>query len=68
MQRTNELEIEIKKTDELLANILPAGIVRELKQKGFVSPRLFEHITILFSNFHDFSGIIQRMDPGKRKK
>jgi len=63
MLKTIELEEEKKKTDQLLLNILPAGIVKELKQQGFVNSRLFEHISILFSNFHDFSSITQKLEP-----
>jgi class 3 adenylate cyclase len=65
MQKTKELEEEKKKTDALLANILPGSIVKELKQKGFIIPRLYELITILFSNIHDFSGISLMMEPAK---
>jgi len=63
MIKTIELVEEKKKTDKLLLNILPAGIVKELKQHGYVNSRLFEHISILFSNFHDFSTITQNLEP-----
>jgi len=62
-QKTRELEDEKKKTDQLLLNILPASIVKELKLQGYVNSRLFEHISILFSNFHDFSSITQKLEP-----
>jgi class 3 adenylate cyclase len=61
--KTKELEDEKKKTDQLVLNILPAGIVNELKHQGYVNSRLFENITILFSNFHDFSNITQQLEP-----
>jgi class 3 adenylate cyclase len=63
--KTTELEEEKKKTDKLLMNILPAGIVRELKKHGSIAPRLFESITIMFCNFHEFSSLIQRNEPVK---
>ncbi|MDR3609468.1 MAG: adenylate/guanylate cyclase domain-containing protein [Ignavibacteriaceae bacterium] len=63
--KTLELEEEKKKTDKLLLNILPAAIVRELKKNGSIAPRLFEAITIMFCNFHDFSGLIQKHEPVK---
>ena len=63
--KTRELEEEKHKTEQLLLNILPAGIINELKQKGTVDPRFFESISILFSNFHDFSSISQKLEPSK---
>jgi adenylate cyclase len=64
-QKTAELEEEKKKTDNLLLNILPSGIVKELKKHGAITPRLFEAITIMFCNFHDFSSLIQKYEPVK---
>jgi adenylate cyclase len=64
-KKTLELEEEKKKTDNLLMNILPAEIVKELKTNGSVKPRLFEAITIMFANFHDFVNLIQRHEPVK---
>ena len=62
-QKTLELEEEKKKTDTLLMNILPAEIVKELKLSGSVKPRLFEMITIMFANFHNFFSLIQKYEP-----
>lgn len=64
-QKTIELEEEKKKTDNLLMNILPAEIVKELKINGSVKPRFFEAITIMFANFHDFISLIQKHEPVK---
>jgi class 3 adenylate cyclase len=64
-QKTIELEVEKKKTDNLLLNILPAGIVKELKLNGSVKPRLFDAITIMFANFHNFISLIQKYEPVK---
>jgi adenylate cyclase len=63
--KTLELEAEKKKTDKLLMNILPAEIVKELKVHGSVKPRLFESITIMFANFHNFISLIQKDEPVK---
>jgi class 3 adenylate cyclase len=56
-QKTIELEEEKKKTDNLLMNILPAGIVKELK--------LYGSVKIMFSNFHNFISLIQKYEPVK---
>ena len=54
-QRTKELESEKNKSDELLLNILPASLVKELKEKGSVQPREFKNVTILFTDFKGFT-------------
>jgi len=54
-ERTKALEIEKNKSDELLLNILPASSVEELKLNGKVRPREFKHVSILFTDFKDFT-------------
>jgi len=61
--RTQELENEKKKSEELLLNILPAGIAEELKQNGFAKARRHELVTVMFSDFKDFSRISELMEP-----
>jgi len=53
--RTKELEKEKIKTDQLLHNIFPAEIVKELKSKGTVNPKHYDSVSILFTDFHDFT-------------
>ena len=55
MERTRELEEEKIKSDQLLHNILPARLVDELKLSGKVEPREFKNISILFTDFQEFS-------------
>ncbi len=55
--RTKELEQEKNKSDELLLNILPDILVNELKEKGFVQPREYKNITIMFTDFKGFTYI-----------
>ena len=54
-ERTKELEVEKNKSDELLLNILPATLVEELKKDGKVRPREFKHVSIIFTDFKDFT-------------
>ena len=49
--RTEELEKEKKRTDELLKNILPEDIVNEIKTHGSVTPRYYDQVSILFTEF-----------------
>lgn len=56
-ERTRELEDEKNKSDDLLKNILPVSLVEELKTKGYVQPREFKSISIMFTDFKGFSYI-----------
>jgi class 3 adenylate cyclase/tetratricopeptide (TPR) repeat protein len=46
---------EKKKSDTLLLNILPADIADELKQKGRSAARQYKKISIIFTDFKDFT-------------
>ncbi len=61
-QRTQELEAEKDRSDELLRNILPASTAEELKAKGHADARRHEHCTVLFSDFKGFTTFSSRMD------
>ncbi len=54
-ERTKDLELSRRQSDELLWNILPRSIASELKEKGIVIPRRYETVSVLFSDFKDFS-------------
>lgn len=62
-QRTIELKTEKQKSDELLLNILPAEIADELKQRGEAEPKLFEKVTVLFTDFVGFTTISEQLTP-----
>jgi class 3 adenylate cyclase/ligand-binding sensor domain-containing protein len=62
-QRTQELEREKQKSEELLLNILPAETAEELKRFGFAKAKRHELVTVMFSDFKGFSRISERMDP-----
>ncbi len=72
IERTKELELakklaesEREKSDKLLLNILPEEVADELKEKGLVTPVLFESITIIFTDFKDFTKIAFGLTPEK---
>ena len=54
-ERTNELYIEKKKSDDLLLNILPEVVAQELKQTGRTTPRSYEVATVMFTDFENFT-------------
>lgn len=62
-ERTQELEAEKQKSEELLLNILPAGLAEELKEFGFAKARRHEMVTVMFSDFKGFSRISEQLEP-----
>jgi len=59
-QRTRELGEEKKKSDNLLLNILPAEIADELKQKGRTTAKTYSMVTVMFTDFKDFSRVSEK--------
>ncbi len=62
-ERTRELEEERIKSNQLLHNILPSEIVKELKETGSIKPREYSKVTLLFTDFQDFTEIASRLHP-----
>lgn len=59
----NELTIEKKKSDDLLLNILPEEIADELKATGEAVAKQYNHVTVLFTDFVNFTGVSMDMSP-----
>lgn len=59
----NQIEIEKKKVDELLNIALPSAAANELKEKGFVEPRRFENVAVLFCDIIQFTEYCDRSSP-----
>ncbi|MFA8433832.1 MAG: adenylate/guanylate cyclase domain-containing protein [Marinifilaceae bacterium] len=51
------------KTEKLLANLLPKQTAEELKSKGKVSSKRYRMVTVLFSDIHGFTKIVEQMNP-----
>ena len=62
-ERTLELEEERKKSETLIHNILPRQIVMELRETGEIKPREYKMVTLLFTDFQDFSTLSAKMKP-----
>ncbi len=52
------LMLEQKKSDDLLHNILPANIIRDLKESGQTIPKRHNNVTILFTDFEGFTELV----------
>lgn len=62
-KQKNQLEIEKNKTDELLQNILPYEIAEQLKNKGEVKAKKYRMVSIMFTDFKDFTSISSDLEP-----
>lgn len=60
-QQHEALKAEKKKSDELLLNILPAEVAEELKEKGETKAQHFDHVSVLFTDFVNFTQIAERL-------
>lgn len=59
---------EKKKSDELLLNILPQKVAEELKSKGKATAKRYEQVSILFTDFQDFTAMASSISPVKLMK
>lgn len=62
-KQNHELAFEKAKSDTLLLNILPIEIAEELKAEGESRARQYEHVTVLFTDFVNFTGISEKLTP-----
>jgi class 3 adenylate cyclase/Tfp pilus assembly protein PilF len=51
--------------ENLILNILPKEIARELQAEGEATPRYYENVSVLFTDFKGFSSISQGMTPNE---
>ena len=54
----DSLKAEQKRSDDLLHNILPANIIRDLKESGKTIPKRHNNVTILFTDFEGFTELV----------
>ena len=60
--RTAELREEKKKSDDLLLNILPMEIAEELKATGTTTAKDFSEVTVLFTDFKNFTLMSEQLN------
>jgi class 3 adenylate cyclase len=61
--RNVELKKERDRSEALLLNILPAEVAEELKEKGTADAKLFDDVTVLFTDFKSFTTVSERLTP-----
>lgn len=54
---------EKRKSDNLLHNILPVSVAAELKATGQTTAKLYQSVSVLFSDFVNFTAISENMPP-----
>jgi adenylate cyclase len=62
--KANKTISEQKQVAEtLLLNILPADVAEELKTKGKVKAKLYDNVTVMFTDFVNFTAAGERLSP-----
>ncbi len=61
--QTIEIEEERQKSEELLRNILPERTANELKTHGKAEPKTHGMVTVMFTDFKDFTSVSESISP-----
>ncbi|MBS1856450.1 MAG: hypothetical protein JST11_13870 [Acidobacteria bacterium] len=64
-EQRDEIQLQEKKSRELLLNILPVKVADELKATGSVQPVGFDDVTVCFTDFVGFTLSSEKLPPGK---
>jgi class 3 adenylate cyclase/tetrahydromethanopterin S-methyltransferase subunit B len=57
------LDQQKSEIEGLLLNILPEEVAHELKKTGHATPRHYESVSVMFTDFKGFTSIADKMDP-----
>ncbi|MCC5943361.1 MAG: hypothetical protein JJT94_00385 [Bernardetiaceae bacterium] len=57
------IEKEKAQTDKVLLNILPKEVAEELKEKKMVTPRAYDMVSVIFTDFKGFTNIAEKLSP-----
>ena len=63
IRQRNAVTKEKKRSDELLLNILPLEVATELKETGSAKAKLYDNVTVLFTDFVGFTIISEHLSP-----
>lgn len=63
VERTLQVSLQKIEIEKLLLNILPSETAQELREKGHATPKFYESVTMMFTDFKDFSKIAEGLTP-----
>ncbi len=61
-RQKKRITAEKRRSDELLLNILPEETAEELKDKGSAEAKSYDLVTVMFTDFKDFTQASERME------
>jgi class 3 adenylate cyclase/Tfp pilus assembly protein PilF len=62
-QKNEIISEEKERSEKLLLNILPADIATELKTSGAAKAKDYESVTVMFTDFKDFTKVGEKLSP-----
>ena len=62
IRQRNKVIKEKKRSDELLLNILPSETAEELKATGTAKAKDFDEVTVLFTDFKNFTAVSEKLN------
>lgn len=63
LAQRNRIAKEKKRSDELMLNILPAETAEELKSTGAAKAKSLDQVTVLFTDFKNFTQASEKLSP-----
>ena len=64
-RQRNKISKEKQRSEKLLLNILPEETAEELKATGAAKAKSFNNVTVLFTDFKDFTKLAESLSPEK---
>ena len=58
-EKNRVIDLERKKSDDLLLNILPETVANELKERGKVEAKYHHEVTVIFTDFSGFTALAE---------
>ena len=60
-----QLSVEKKKSEELILNILPGQVAKELKEKGMSFANQYDPVTVILTDFVSFTTVAEKFSPNQ---